>query len=152
MPADGSTAIVGAPTRSVVRGAAYVYARKGSEWVLQQELRAPGESEASLFGASIALSRDGNTALIGAPESGEYRGAAWIFKRSGETWTPASTPLVGGAEESEKGQFGTSVALSAEATVALVGAGTDNERAGAAWAFEGSGEAWVPLGSKMTGA
>ena len=43
------------------------------------------------FGASVALSADGDTALIGAPREGtvEYPnvGAAWVFTRSAGAWS-----------------------------------------------------------------
>ncbi len=52
------------------------------------DLGGEGEVGDGLFGASIALSSDGSTALIGAPR--EYRlhtGAAFVFVRSGSTWS-----------------------------------------------------------------
>ena len=49
-----------------------------------------------MFGTNVALSADGNTALIGgwnddsvASGNRDYsgKGAAWVFTRSGSTWT-----------------------------------------------------------------
>ena len=47
-------------------------------------------SEAALFGYSVALSADGNTALIGHKYASR---AAWVFTRSGSTWEPVGEPL-----------------------------------------------------------
>jgi hypothetical protein len=52
-----------------------------------QKLTGTGEtSESGLslgeFGTSVALSADGNTALIGGPEDNNGVGAAWLFTRS----------------------------------------------------------------------
>ena len=62
----------------------------------------------------MALSRkEGNTALIGAPANANNVGAAWVFTRSGTTWTQQGAKLVPKSGEEEKeGEFGFSVALS----------------------------------------
>ncbi len=74
----------------------------------------------------------------------------WVFTRSGSNWTQDGGKLTGGGESGE-GQFGISVALSAEGTTALIGAFNDDPNVGAAWAFTHSGEAWVQEGAKITG-
>ena len=63
----------------------------------------------------MALSADGNTALIGGPGDNDRVGAAWVFTRSGETWTQQGEKLTGNGESGE-GEFGDSVALSSTAT------------------------------------
>ena len=62
---------------------------------------------------SVALSADGNTALIGGPGDNCDVGAAWVFTRSGSTWTQQGTKLTGSGEIGE-GEFRCTVALSAE--------------------------------------
>ncbi|WP_414533357.1 hypothetical protein [Magnetospirillum fulvum] len=39
------------------------------------------------FGSSVSLSSDGNTAVVGANGALSTAGAAYIFTRSGGTWT-----------------------------------------------------------------
>ena len=48
----------------------------------------------------MALSSDGNTALIGGYRDNGRVGAAWVFTRSGETWTQQGEKLTGGGERS----------------------------------------------------
>ena len=48
--------------------------------------------------ASVALSADGNTALIGGFGDNEGAGAAWVFTRSGATWTQQGEKLTAGGE------------------------------------------------------
>ncbi len=58
------------------------------------------------IGQSVALSADGNTALVGASADGtytEYRGAAFVFTRSGSTWTQQGAKLTGGGESGAAG-------------------------------------------------
>jgi len=82
----------------------------------------PEEGE---FGHSVALSSDGNTALVGAPDENGRVGAVWVFTRSGATWTQQGTQLTGSGEIGA-GSFGSSVALSANGNVALIGGRSDN--------------------------
>ncbi len=46
-------------------------------------------------GWSVALSGDGNTALVGGPGDNDDVGAVWVFTRSGTTWTQQGPKLVG---------------------------------------------------------
>ena len=44
------------------KGLAYVFARSGSMWLLQQRLAASDGADGDQFGNAVALSSDGNTA------------------------------------------------------------------------------------------
>jgi IPT/TIG domain-containing protein/FG-GAP repeat protein len=123
---DGSTALIGNGAESE----AWVYTRSGETWNKQAELAArAGEASGNSpeFGSAVALSRDGNTALVGAKKDyydeghigGAANGAAYAFTRSGETWTQQGPKLTG-----PHGRFGFAVALSGNGNIALVGAPT----------------------------
>jgi hypothetical protein len=129
--ADGTTALVGARDEDAGAGAAWVFTRSGGRWIQEQKLTPSDESGAGSFGRSVALSADGKTTLIGAVSDGNDAGAAWIFTRSGTTWTQVGGKLTApGTTGVEK--FGDSVALSADGTTALIGAPSDNGSVGAA--------------------
>ncbi|MGH2854595.1 MAG: hypothetical protein ACRDLF_10465 [Solirubrobacteraceae bacterium] len=146
--ADGDTALIGGPRTSGEAGAVWVFARTGSTWTQQAKLVGGEESEAGHFGRSVALSADGDTALIGGPND-DGVGAAWVFTRSGSTWTQQAK--LTGAGESGSGWFGQSVALSADGKTALVGGFVDHSDTGAAWVFARLGSAWTQQGEKLTG-
>jgi hypothetical protein len=112
---------------------------------------AGGEVGEGAFGYSVALSADGNTALIGGPGDNGDQGAAWVFTRSGETWSQQGAKLTGG-EEQGQGAFGTGVALSGDGNTALIGGEGDNKETGAAWTFTRSGAVWTQQGPKLVGA
>ena len=156
LSADGNTALIGGRSDHQQKGAVWVFTRSGGKWTQQgpKLLGAEGVGP-SMFGVSVVLSADGDTALIGGDGDGEYlAGAAWVFTRSGETWSQQGPKLTGAGEiPSEKwngGQFGGSVALSSDGNTALVGAGGDNAWTGAAWVFTRSGETWTQQGEKIT--
>jgi hypothetical protein len=163
LSADGNTAIVGGPgpnnadrNRSPVvgpAGAAWVFTRSGGNWTQQggKLVGTTSEYGGGLWsqGASVALSSDGNTAIIGGPSDNRTTGAAWVFTRSGGIWTQQGNKLVGsGASEPPlpPGQ-GMSVALSADGNTAIVG----SWGAEGAWVFTRSGGAWTQQGKKLVG-
>ena len=159
LSADGNTALVGGPRDNGDVGAAWVFTRSGSAWIEQAKLVGTGAVGGARQGWSVALSADGNTALVGGPhDNGDIydssgAGAAWVFTRSGSTWSQQGSKLVGtGAVASGLGiQQGSGVALSADGNTALVGGWEDHSDVGAAWVFTRSGSTWTQQGPKLVG-
>jgi hypothetical protein len=86
--ADGNTAIIGGNNDSADTGAAWVFTRTNGLWTQQGgKLLGSGAVGAANQGDSVALSADGNTAIIGGPVDNGSVGAAWVFTRSGGVWT-----------------------------------------------------------------
>jgi pimeloyl-ACP methyl ester carboxylesterase len=156
LSADGTTAVIGRRSAGGDgTGAVDVETLDGSTWVQQAEL-VPDDNQViatgTNFGASVALSSDGNTALIGGPEDNEYQGGAWIYTRSNGQWTeqahivpPDELGRVAGIASS---QFGTSVGLSPDGNTAVIsgpydyGAG-DQYGWGAVWIYTRTGTTWT---------
>lgn len=87
---DGDTAVIGAPYADPnEQGAAYVFVRNAGAWTQQAKLVAgPGAADADHFGAAVAI--DGNTVVVGAPDSGQFdSGRVYVFERSGVNWSAA---------------------------------------------------------------
>ena len=108
------------------------------------------ETGPGYFGASVALSADGNAAVIGGGGDNGNVGAAWVFTRSGSNWTQQGSKLTPN-DETGPGVFGSSVALSADGAIAVIGGYGDNNSIGAAWVFTRSGSTWTQHGQKLTG-
>lgn len=148
---SGTTAIVGASEKAlggnVKAGAAYVFVQSGTTWTFQAKLL-PGDTTANkYFGQSVSIS--GDTAVVGANGDGFGRGAAYVFIRSGVTWSPQDKLL---ASDGVAGDlFGTSVGVSGDTVV--VGAngydGTILTNQGAVYAFVRNGGVWTQQ-QKMT--
>ena len=101
-------------------------------------------------GNSVAVAADGNTAIVGGPSDNGNAGAAWIYTRTGGSWTQQGAKLVGtGATGAAK--QGYSVAISADGNTAIAGGPRDNSSAGAMWVFTRSGGVWTQQGSKLVG-
>ncbi|HKM87349.1 MAG TPA: hypothetical protein VJX48_01975, partial [Xanthobacteraceae bacterium] len=95
LSADGTTAIVGGPDDNADIGAAWVFTRSGGVWTQQGSKLVAGDAAGTSveFGYSVALSADGNTAIIGGPADNGSIGAAWVFTRSGGVWTQQGAKL-----------------------------------------------------------
>ncbi len=152
LSSNGKTALIGGPYDNSEVGAAWVFTRSGSKWTQQGEkLTGGGETGAGMFGIHVALSANGNTALIGGDHDNGQVGAAWVFTRSEGKWTQQGEKITGPGETG-KGIFGESVALSADGNTALIGAPNDNgteESLGAAWVFTRSEGIWSDQSGKL---
>ena len=111
-----------------------MFTRSGTTWSQQAELTASDGVALDQFGISLALSASGSQLVIGANGKNNGAGAAYVFTRSGTTWSQQAE-LTGSI-----GQFGASVALSG--TTLVVGAPSANSFKGEADVFVGSGATW----------
>lgn len=139
LSADGNTLVVGAPLENSFAsgidgdqtdfgasapGAAYSFLRQGSTWSQNAYIKASETSEGALFGSSVALSGDGSTLAVGAAghidDTGQSGvGAAYVLVRSASSWIHEG---YFDAENAQPEAFGSSLALSYDGNVLIVGA------------------------------
>jgi len=133
---SGDTALIGAIGAENFKGAAYVFTRTGTSWTQQAKLLAADGVASDYFGYSVSLS--GDTALIGAMSQNASIGAAYVFTRTGTTWTPQAK--LSAADGAAGDNFGYSITLSGD--TALIGALGVNSAKGAAYVFTRTGTTW----------
>jgi hypothetical protein len=150
MSADGNYAIVGSPEddpSASNTGSAYVFQRSGSTWSQVRKLTASDRQADDQFGTSVAVNSDGTYFIVGAKyedTGGANAGAAYIFNRSGSTWTQQAK-IVANDDQGDD-QFGHSVAIDPDGNYVVVGAlfeDTGGSNAGAAYIFGRSGSTWT---------
>ena len=113
-------------------GAAYVFIRSGGTWSQQASFKASNSGIEDWFGVRLALSGDGNTLAVSAPNedggakgingrqddnSAGEAGALYLFTRAGATWTFQSYVKASNTEAFD--EFGSGVALSRNGTLAV---------------------------------
>jgi hypothetical protein len=162
---SSTTGVNSTPNEGAIdSGAAYVFVRSGTTWSQQAYLKASNTGANSYFGTSVAVS--GDTVIVGAngenssttgvnstPDEGAATsGAAYVFTRSGATWSQQA--YLKASNTGAGDSFGFSVGLSGE--TAVIGAinedssttgvnGTSDDSApnsGAAYVFVRSGTTW----------
>jgi hypothetical protein len=143
---SGGTIVIGAPghdQKASNAGAAYVFARSGTTWA-QQALLLPSTGAANdAFGVSVSVS--GNTILVGSPRAdrgGSDSGSAYVFVRSGTTWSEQTELIASDGAASDL--YGVSVAVSGG--LATVGAPQDDDKgldSGSAYVYLRSGTSWA---------
>ena len=150
---SGNYAIAGAPRKDGAgrnSGAAYIFTRRGTEWIEQAKLVASDETRGDYFGISVAI--DGDTVLVGAHRTNEPfadGGSVYVFERTGENWN--QTAKIVPPDGDNFAYFGFSVGLDAD--TAIIGATRDDESgedAGAAYVFIRNQFGWV-LQEKLIG-
>lgn len=146
LSSDGNTLIVGTQIilPSSQDAAVYVFTRSGSTWTQQAMLQPSAIVANDYFGNRVALSADGNTALMGAHGDN----AAYVFTRSGSTWTQQQK-LVGADTVTGTGgdDFGNTVSISSDGNTALIASHSNDligkTNAGAVYVFTRSGSTWT---------
>ena len=102
------------------------------------------------FGYSIAISADGNTAIMGEPGKGVNMGGACVFTKTAGVWTQQGSRLVGSGGVNSPNQ-GISVAINADGNTVAVGGPNDKNGQGAIWVFTRSAGVWTQQGDKLVG-
>lgn len=159
LSADGSTLAVGAPAEdsaakgigsnqadnsAASAGAVYVFTRSGTTWAQQAYIKASNTDAEDAFGLRVALSADGSTLAVGAPDeksattmingdqsdnTAQFAGAVYVFIRNGTTWNQQA--YIKASNTNLGDSFGGSIALSSDgSTLAVAAAGESSAAIG----------------------
>jgi len=148
---DGNTLAVGARGQAGSSGAAYVFIRSGVVWSQQAFVAASNAEAGDQFGSALALSADGNTLAVGAPNEasevagvipgapresatpnaasgGAGAGAVYVYTRSGAAWSQEAYVKASNSEAGDPNLltsgdlFGSAIALNGNGNTLAVGA------------------------------
>ncbi|MBM9577663.1 putative Ig domain-containing protein [Leptospira sp. 201903070] len=143
-PFAGLTSVADDDSASAA-GAAYVFRRTGTTWILEAYLKAPNTEANDQYGCSVAVSGDtivvgaraedgGNSTIVHSPFAGLTpagdddslisAGAAYVYRRTGSTWALEAYLKAPNADPGD--QFGVSVSISGD----RIAVGAVQERGG----------------------
>jgi hypothetical protein len=151
---DADTAVVGSFANNgagVDSGAVYVFTRTGSTWTQQAKLLAADGAAGDGFGSSVAI--DGDTIVVGAAfddDGGGDSGSAYVFTRTGTTWTQQEKLLAVDAAAADN--FGQSVAVAGD--TAVIGSPYDDNvdvDSGSVYVFTRSAATWTQQAKVVAG-
>ncbi len=125
-------------------GAVYVFTRSGTTWTQQVYIKASNAEASDRFGVALTLSNNGNTLAVGATgdssnatgvggdqtdNSNSGAGAAYIFTRSGTTWS--QDKYIKASNTGASDRFGQSLTLNSDgATLAISATREDSNATG----------------------
>jgi len=120
-------------------GEAYIFKREGSAWTEHAILSASDGTDGDFFGHTVSINVD--YAIVGAYESNDGAGSAYVFKREGSIWTEQAkiTP----SDAADNDGYGYFVAIGGE--YAIVGSPWDDDAgsaSGSAYIFKREGSTW----------
>jgi hypothetical protein len=150
LSADGRTAVVGSEgfvAENVPGGGrVFVFERTGDGWTETATLD-PSDGQLR-FGRAVALSADGQVAVVGAPFDdalGYYTGSVSVFERGGDEWIRQAVLYASDADRDE--YFGSALSLSADGSALLVSAPGKELNGGqfkgnGVYLFERDGDEW----------
>ena len=153
LSSDGNTAAAASYTEdtgAVNAGSMYIFTRDGSTWTEQAKIQASDKQTGDYFGWPVAISADGNTLAVGAQASddvGSSSGSAYIFTRSGSTWTEQAKLL--SSDLATNDRFGASLDISSDGNTLVSTSryhtpnGDVNNKIGVAYIFTRDGTAWT---------
>ncbi len=167
LSADGRTLAAGAPNESgsgtganppvdggkPSSGAVYVFDRGAAGWAQTAYLKGFDSDSQDLFGTSVALTDDGLVLAAGAPgedgvigdstvNTSSRSGCVWLIRRSTASLPLGNYQYVKPTGSAPNDAFGSSVAVSSDATTLAAGA-TGRADAGAAFAFVKTGATYT---------
>ncbi|MEO8064501.1 MAG: integrin [Pseudomonadota bacterium] len=182
---DGSLAVIGAlgedgsadginglPNNLAANaGAAYVFARTGTDWVQEAYIKSSRSGSNQYFGTQVAIDSDGTRLVVSAPGEGSgatgvdgpqnsnthpNSGAAYVFVRTGGVW--AQEAYLKASRAHVDLEFGSRLAISGSGGTIAIGAMLEDggstgangnqdlltqEDSGAVYVFQRSGTEWT---------
>jgi hypothetical protein len=143
---SGDTVIVGATGDTIGgnanQGSAYIFIRgTNGLWTQQRKLTAADGDTYHIFGSSVAIT--GDTVVVGAPGANVDQGSAYVYVRSGTTWSLQQKLLANDGAASDR--FGNSVGIAGDSIIvgAFCNSIGGNNNQGSAYVFVRDGSAWT---------
>lgn len=148
----GTRVVVGATSDDSVRGSAHVFALSAGTYTLERRLQAGDGLANDAFGTQVGISEDGLRVIAGAPGDddptlGSSVGSAYVFSRSGTSWTQEQKLLT--SDRAQYDAVGQAVTISSDGSRVAFGSIDEWDptgtylNAGVAYVFVRNGSSWT---------
>jgi hypothetical protein len=123
------------------QGSAYIFTRSGNTWTQEAKLLADDGAVEDYFGRAVSITGDGNRVVVTAHLNdvglNEYQGSAYLYTRSGNSWTQQQE--FAAPDSAAEDSFGSAADMSADGKTVIIGVNSDdigdNMVQGSAWVF-----------------
>ncbi len=134
--------LVSATRADAGTGAVYVFESRDGVWGETGRLEIDGRSPADSLGSGLAI--DGEWAMVGTVAQDGARGAAYAFRRQGDTWVQHSRLAPDGL--AEEARFGSAVVLAGGHALISAPSADDGQGAVYAYRFDAGSGTWQSQG------
>jgi hypothetical protein len=154
---DGNTIVSGGPGDTSSKGAVWVFTRSGTTWTQRgDKLVGISTFNNGYQGQSVAITNDGLTIAVGAPNDMGGLGSTFLFTRANVNdafLNTSSITLTGTGYVNNITNQGYSVAFSSDGLTLVIGGKYDNNYIGAIWVWTRSaiGKPFYQYGPKVVG-
>lgn len=144
MSADGSTLVATAQMDDSGEGSAYIFTNDNGVWQFATKLKASDAASPDEFGCNAAVSSDGGVVVVGAYRKNTYDGCAYVYVRSGTSWTGTTTEnaQLSNGNTHVNDNFGQTVAISGDGNTIACAAPHYNGFRGHVYVFKKPGGGW----------
>ena len=126
-------------------GSAFIFHRRGGEWVQEAMLTAPEPDDGDWYARSVAI--HGSFAVVGAPRDdnagGENAGAAYLYERFGTTWVLQDVITAPDGAEEDRFGAGTGIGPRHVVIAAITDDHSGQTDAGSAYVFRRESSRWA---------
>ena len=146
--ADGNILAVGGRDYGFPQDSGIVrtYIFDGTQWQARGSFLLGPEANCA-FGTSVALSRSGNTLVVGAPKYSNFTGGAFVYDWQNTSWVQRGTTILG----SSNSRAGSSVDINGNGNILAIGEPWKNSANGGAHVMGWFGSSWAPIENFITG-
>ena len=143
LSADGRVLATGAPGHAAGGGAVFVRHLIAGRWTdgITLQPHANDSAAACAFGTSVALSADGHTLVVGAPNGAHNSGSTYVFTLSSNSWQER-VRLLSDEQPASFALHGTSVAVSADGLTVASGGTARKQSQGSTMVWSTSRADW----------
>lgn len=139
---DGNTIAVGNASGMQQAGEVYIYTNGQGGWSRTGTVTGSDAIPFSWVGQSVSISDDGNTIVAGATayQTSSGVGGAYVFTNTNNGWAQAAK--LSASDGTSHDAFGSSVSVSRNGGIIVVGAPEAHNVAGAAYVFAATANSW----------
>jgi hypothetical protein len=141
---SGDTVVIGAQgddDAGSFSGSVYVFTRSGTTWTEQAKLTASDAAAGDQLGSSVDVDVDSIVAgAVDNDDAGVSSGSAYVFARSGTTWTEQAKLTASDAAAGDN--FGLAAIFGDTVLIGAPGDDDSGERSGSAYVFTRGGTTW----------
>ena len=137
-----NTLLVSATRADEGAGAVYVYQAQGGTWIESGRLETTDRSPADSLGTGLAMNND--WIMVGTIAQDDRTGAAYAFRREGESWVQHSK--IRPADIDEGDTFGSRIALQGNQMLISAPFGSDGEGRVYSFTYREDSDTWEEMG------